>query len=667
MTSLLGKCRRPLAFFMASFLSAILLVFTNPAIQPAVAVGNGINVILMIGDGMGWNMARAGAVAKSGAFYTAGKGSGLSFQTLTGYGLVTTYGTTVQGSNGVKSTGNSALDGSNTFTGLSPVRPGFAFQASPLNPGTRSDGNTTLPGNIIGYDTTQGGPTPWIPLTPANPGTYNKEYIKYGYPDSANTATTLYTGVKSYNNAMGVDIYERKLTTILEIAKQQGKATGLVTSVPVSHATPGAAASFVNRRNKYDNVYNPSLTNQDSILQQTLLVFQPNVLLGGGHPLDFSNTTSSSPVCGYTYITADTYKNLTGKTALSNAAACSAAPVANPNTNNRYSYTFLERGPNATQTLLNTAATINPNTTGSSSRLFGLYGARGQDGNIPASSSQGDYSLTGLGQFTLYSSVVRSTSSASSCPSGQTIPASNLECIPVIDGSGNPTAANPPNPDTVRPLATGETDASFIAREINENPTLADMTQAALTVLGKDPDGFWLMVEGGDIDWAAHDNNMDNLIGTVNDFDRAVQTVITWINNNGGWSKNLLIVSADHDHYLTLNSDFLSKLTPQNPHTARGLSYSAKNITFNIHNPTQAGHFWGSDPKYKYLWGNHTNRPVPVYYQGAYSTILTRYLGQNVQFTDSTGNTYTIPGVRGFVDQSQIFQTMKTALTTPHQ
>jgi len=26
---------------------------------------------------------------------------------------------------------------------------------------------------------------------------------------------------------------------------------------------------------------------------------------------------------------------------------------------------------------------------------------------------------------------------------------------------------------------------------------------------------FWLMVEGGDIDWAAHDNNMDNLIGTM--------------------------------------------------------------------------------------------------------------------------------------------------------
>lgn len=637
MISFLGNYKRSLAFAMASLLCPLLLVFGNPAIQPALAAGNGINVIIMIGDGMGWEMARAAAVAKGGAFYTAGKGSGLSLQTLTGYGLVTTYGTIIQSNtpnnpnNLAKSTGNSALDGTNQVTGLSPVRPGFSFQPTPFNPGTTANGDTLLPGNLAGYDLTKGGPAPWIPLSPANPGTYDKEYIKYSYPDSANTATTLYTGVKSYNNAMGVDIYEQKLKTIVEIAKEQGKSTGVVTSVPVSHATPGAAVSFVNRRSKYDSDYDPNKSNQDSILQQALLNFQPNVILGGGHPLDHQNTTSSGPVCNatsYTYIKASTYKELTGKTALSDAAACSAAPISNPNTNNLYGYTFLERGPNATQTLLNTAASLNPNTGG---KLFGLYGARGQDGNIPVSSSKGDYSTTGLGQFTLFSTTT-----------------SNNQI---------------PNPDTVRPLSAGETDASFIAREINENPTLADMTQAALTVLGKDPDGFWLMVEGGDVDWAAHDNNMDNLIGTMNDFDKAVQTTINWINNNGGWSKNLLLVTADHDHYLTLNNDFPSKLTAQDPDISRGLKFNAKDITFSQHLPANAGHFWGSDPSKKYLWGNHSRRVVPVYYQGAYSTTLTRFLGQGFQITDSSG-TYNVPGVRGVVDQSQIFQTMKTALTS---
>ncbi|WP_193198143.1 alkaline phosphatase [Nostoc sp. MG11] len=649
MISFLRKYKRSLAFAMASLLCTVLLIFGNSIFQPTLAAGNGINVIIMIGDGMGWEMARAAAIAKGAPFYTSGKGSGLSFQNLTGYGLVTTYGTTIQGNTPETPTdqphltGNSALDGSEILTGASPVRPNFSFQPTPFNPGDRIDGNSLAEGNLAGYDTSKGGPVPWIPLTPATPSKYDKEYIKYSYPDSANTATTLYTGVKSFNNAMGVDIYEKKLKTVLEIAKEKGKSTGLVTSVPISHATPGAAASFVNRRSKYDSVYDPTKSNQDSILQQTLLNFQPNVLLGGGHPLDFENRESTGPVEKYTYITQDTYEHLKN----------------NP-TSNRYGYTFLERGSNATKTLLNTAAKIDPNKGG---KLFGLYGARGQNGNIPTSSSKGDYSLTGLDNFSVYSSVVKGGTPENPCASGQIIPGTAGDCVPVLDAVGNPTSG--PTPDTVRPLAPGETDASFIAREVNENPTLADLTKAALTVLGKDKDGFWLMVEGGDIDWAAHDNNMDNLIGTMNDFDKAVQEVMTWIENHGGWSKNLLLVTADHDHYLTLNNDFASKLTANpEPSLARGLKYNAKDITFSKHNPKDAGHFWGSDPNYKYLWGSHSRRIVPVYYQGAYSSTLTRFLGQDVKFTDSSG-TYSAPGIRGVVDQSHIFQAMKTALTSP--
>ncbi|MHC5778494.1 alkaline phosphatase [Nostoc sp.] len=649
MISFLRKYKRSLTLTMVGFLCSILLIFGNSVFQPTMAAGNGINVIIMIGDGMGWNLARAAAVAKGAPFYTSGKGSGLSFQKLTGYGLVTTYGTTIQGNTPDKPTDqphlttNSALDGSDPFTGASPVRPNFSFQPTPFNPGDRLDGNSLADGNLTGYDPTKGGPVPWIPLTPANPGTYDKEYIKHSYPDSANTATTLYTGVKSFNNAMGVDIYEKKLKTILEIAKEKGKSTGLVTSVPISHATPGAAASFVNRRSKYDSKYDPTKTNQDSILQQTLLNFQPNVLLGGGHPKDFDNrssTTTAEGVFNYTYITEDTYKHLSD----------------NPKSN-RYGYTFLERGPNATQTLLKTAANIDPNKGG---KLFGLYGARGQEGNLPTSSSKGDYSLTGLNNASLYSSVVKSVSP---CPSGKIIPGTVGDCVPVVDAAGNPVSG--PTPDTVRPLAPGETDASFIAREINENPTLADLSKAALKVLGKDKDGFWLMIEGGDVDWSAHDNNMDNLIGTMNDFDKAVQEVISWVNKHGGWSKNLLLVTADHDHYLTLNNDFVSKLTPNpDPNKARGLKYNAKDITFKKHNPKDAGHFWGADPNYKYLWGSHSRRIVPVYYQGAYSSTLTRSFGQKLQFTDSSG-TYSAPGVRGVVDQSHIFQAMKTAIVSP--
>lgn len=86
-----------------------------------------------------------------------------------------------------------------------------------------------------------------------------------------------------------------------------------------------------------------------------------------------------------------------------------------------------------------------------------------------------------------------------------------------------------------------------------ENPTLADMAEAALTVLSKDSEGFWLMIEAGDVDWANHDNNIDNSIGAVLSGDAAVKRVTDWVEKNGGWRDTVLIVTADHGHYLVLD------------------------------------------------------------------------------------------------------------------
>ncbi|HBB32464.1 MAG TPA: alkaline phosphatase, partial [Cyanobacteria bacterium UBA8803] len=275
MIPLFGRHSRWLALLCASLLCAVSLVLL-PAQSALAASGNGVNVILMIGDGMGWEMARAAAVAKGAPFYKGGKGKGLSFQNLAGYTFATTYGTTIPGANGIYSTNNSALDGSNSETGKSPVRPGFSFKPLPFNPGNTATGGSTSGGNLVGYEPQLGGPNPWTPIDPAAATAkgYDKEYIKYSYPDSANTVTSMYTGVKSYNNAMGVDIFERDLTTMQQIAAQHGKSTGLVTSVPITHATPGAAVSSVNRRNKYDNDY-PAL---DNILQEAIRQYQPTVL-----------------------------------------------------------------------------------------------------------------------------------------------------------------------------------------------------------------------------------------------------------------------------------------------------------------------------------------------------------------------------------------------------
>jgi alkaline phosphatase len=102
------------------------------------------------------------------------------------------------------------------------------------------------------------------------------------------------------------------------------------------------------------------------------------------------------------------------------------------------------------------------------------------------------------------------------------------------------------------PGRTGSAE-QYVIEDVEENPTLAAMTTAALIVLEGNPKGFWLMVEAGDVDWANHDNNLDNAIGAVNSGDAAVKVITDWVEKNSNWRESLLIVTADHGHYLVLD------------------------------------------------------------------------------------------------------------------
>ena len=88
--------------------------------------------------------------------------------------------------------------------------------------------------------------------------------------------------------------------------------------------------------------------------------------------------------------------------------------------------------------------------------------------------------------------------------------------------------------------------------DLVENPSLTDMTQAAITVLSQNPKGFWLMIESGDVDWANHDNNLDNSIGAVWSGDAAIKSLTDWVETHSNWKESVLIVTADHGHYLVL-------------------------------------------------------------------------------------------------------------------
>lgn len=75
-------------------------------------------------------------------------------------------------------------------------------------------------------------------------------------------------------------------------------------------------------------------------------------------------------------------------------------------------------------------------------------------------------------------------------------------------------------------------------------PTSAMMTQKALNILSQDEDGFFLMVEGSQIDWAGHGNDTEYLLREVEDFDNAVKAALDFAQQDG---ETLVVLTADHE------------------------------------------------------------------------------------------------------------------------
>lgn len=77
----------------------------------------------------------------------------------------------------------------------------------------------------------------------------------------------------------------------------------------------------------------------------------------------------------------------------------------------------------------------------------------------------------------------------------------------------------------------------------DETPALKEMTQAALQRLSKNKKGFFLMVEGSQIDWAGHDNDVVGTMSEMEDFAQALQTAIQFAKKD---KQTLVIATADH-------------------------------------------------------------------------------------------------------------------------
>jgi alkaline phosphatase len=85
-------------------------------------------------------------------------------------------------------------------------------------------------------------------------------------------------------------------------------------------------------------------------------------------------------------------------------------------------------------------------------------------------------------------------------------------------------------------------------RTLDREPSLADLTRAAIARLGRDRDGYLLMVEGGRIDHAHHGGNARRALEDTVAFDQAVKAALDAVDLRD----TLVLVTSDHSHVFTI-------------------------------------------------------------------------------------------------------------------
>jgi len=137
---------------------------------------------------------------------------------------------------------------------------------------------------------------------------------------------------------------------------------------------------------------------------------------------------------------------------------------------------------------------------------------------------------------------------------------------------------------------SGQFGQTHLPYEVNggndDIPHLSEMTSVALRILDNETNGFFLMVEGGRIDHACHNNDIRRAVGETVEFGRAVQQALAWA---AGRDDTLVIVTADHE--------------------TGGLKVEADNGP-------------GSLPTVSWAGGSHTATPVPLYAWGINADIF---------------------------------------------
>jgi alkaline phosphatase len=128
---------------------------------------------------------------------------------------------------------------------------GFPIDFSPLDYMTEG-------GSMVLWDDVLGGEFPWderyYQESPDTSTGFDPLYIMQHATDSAPTAGCMATGHKAAVDMLSQNLYEEDVSTLVEDAMYCGKAGGVVTSVPMFHATPGAFIIHSNSRSDRDQL-----------------------------------------------------------------------------------------------------------------------------------------------------------------------------------------------------------------------------------------------------------------------------------------------------------------------------------------------------------------------------------------------------------------------------
>ncbi|MBS4202440.1 alkaline phosphatase [Bacillus sp. FJAT-49732] len=105
--------------------------------------------------------------------------------------------------------------------------------------------------------------------------------------------------------------------------------------------------------------------------------------------------------------------------------------------------------------------------------------------------------------------------------------------------------SNVKKPEKLLGLFASEGMVPELDRHLTSEPSLEDMTKTALKILNQNKKGFFLMVEGSQIDWAGHDNDAAWAMKDIEAFEKAVEIAVDFAQKN---KNTLVVIAGDHDN-----------------------------------------------------------------------------------------------------------------------